>query len=280
VASGLFDALRRADRPLFEHAEDPDRAGDGVMRAGDVATRLGLRGWPDLAEVDVVGRDLALAAETGTHLHLTHISTAGSVEAIRAAKARGVAVTCDMTPHHLALADDWVGGSRTFAWEEPNGHTHAELAYDGACRVNPPLATRDDARVLLAALADGTIDAIATDHAPHSPERTLVPFDDAAPGLIGLETALSLGLAAVDAGWLSLARLVEALSTGPASVIGEARGLSVGATADLVVFDPVAQWRVEASALASLSSNTPLLGMQLPGVVRMTVADGRVTYRS
>jgi dihydroorotase len=197
---------------------------------------------------------------------------------VRSAKARGLAVTCDATPHHLAMTDAWVAGSRRFAWEEPDGMP--ELAYDGSCRVNPPLASRDDALALLAAVADGTVDAIATDHAPHAIERKLVPFAEAAPGLIGLETALSLGLAAVEVGQLDLATLVAALSSRPASIIGEARSLAVGTPADLVLFDSERRWRVEPAALASASANTPLVGMELPGVVRLTVADGRVSYRS
>jgi dihydroorotase len=146
--------------------------------------------------------------------------------------------------------------------------------------VNPPLSSREDALALLAGVADGTVDAIATDHAPHPPERKLVPFGEAAPGLIGLETALSLGLAAVEARKLDLVSLIAALSTRPASIIGERRALAIGAEADLVLFDPNARWRVEASVLVSASANTPLLGMELPGVVRLTVAGGRITYRS
>jgi dihydroorotase len=146
--------------------------------------------------------------------------------------------------------------------------------------VNPPLGTREDALALLVGLADGTIDAIATDHAPHPANRKLVPFEEAAPGLIGLETALSLGLAAVAAERISLPALLAAMSTRPAAIISEERGLHVGAPADLVLFDPDAHWRVESTALASVSSNTALLGMELPGVVRLTVADGRVTYRA
>ena len=177
------------------------------------------------------------------------------------------------------MAETWVAGERTFAWDPP-GPFDAGLAYDAACRVNPPLATRDDAAVLLAGVEDGTVDAIATDHAPHPPERKLVPFGEAAPGLIGLETALSLGLAAVSARRMSLPALVAALSTRPAAIIGEERGLRTGLTADMVVFDPVATWRVEIANLASASRNTPVLGMVLPGVVRLTVAEGRVTYRA
>ena len=257
--------------------------GGGVMRAGPTASRLGLAGWPTSAELTVVERDIALAAETGARLHLTHLSTGAALEAVRRARARGLPVTCDVTPHHLAMTDAWVAGSRQFAWEDESADGEPldpDRAYDGRCRVNPPLASREDALALLAGLADGSVDAIATDHAPHPPQRKLVPFDDAAPGLIGLETALSLGLAAVAAGRLELATLVAALSIRPAEIIGERRSLALGQAADLVVFDPESRWRVEASALASASSNTPLLGMELPGVVRMTVADGRVTYRA
>ena len=228
----------------------------------------------------MVERDLRLAEETGSRIHLTHLSTAAAVDLVRAARVRGVIVTCDVTPHHLAMTDAWVAGSRTFAWEQPDEPSVAEAAYDGATRVNPPLPSRDDAIALLAAVEEGTVDAIATDHAPHPPERKLVPFPEAAPGLIGLETALSLGLAAVEAGRLSLPRLVAALSVAPARIIGEPRDLAPGARAELVVFDPRARWRVEPHASASASRNTPLLGMELPGVVRMTVADGRITYQS
>ena len=277
---GALAALSGLDRPLVEHAEDPALANGGVMRAGPVAAALGLRGWPAEAEGAVVERDLALAEETGARLHLTHLSTAGAVAAVRAAKARGVAVTCDVTPHHLALTEAWVAGDRRFAWEEPGSiGAGASRAFDGLCRVNPPLTTREDALALLEGVADGTVDAIATDHAPHPANRKLVPFDEAAPGLIGLETALSLGMAAVAAGRLTLATLISALATRPAAIIGEPRGLAVAAAADLVLFDPDARWHVETATLASVSSNTPLLGMELPGVVLLTVSDGRVTYR-
>ena len=278
TARRVMERLAELGLPLVEHAEDAELAGDGVMREGLVALRLGLAGWPAEAEVRVVERDLAIAEETGARLHVTHLSTAAGLAAVRSARSRGVAVTCDVTPHHLAMTDAWVAGSRRFAWEEPDGLP--ERAYDGSCRVNPPLSTREDALALLAGVADGSVDAIATDHAPHPAERKLVPFGEAAPGLIGLETALSLGLAAVESGRLDLATLVAALSTRPASIIGETRSLEIGSAADLVLFDPDARWRVEPGALASASSNTPLLGMELPGVVRLTVAGGRVTYRS
>jgi dihydroorotase len=265
------------DLPLIEHAEDATLAAGAVMRAGPMANRLGLRGWPPEAELACVERDLGLAERTGARLHLTHLSTAAALDAVRSARSRGVRVTCDVTPHHLAMTDAWVAGARAFAWDEPHD-VDDSLAYDGRCRVNPPLPARDDALALLAGLADGTIDAVATDHAPHPPQRKLVPFDEAAPGLIGLETALSVGLAGVAAGRVPLPVLLAALSSGPARVIGEARGLGVGAVADLVVFDPAATWTVAADGLASRSSNTPLLGRELPGVVRLTVAEGRVTW--
>ena len=278
LTSAILEALSATDRPLFEHAEDRAVAADGVMRAGPTALRLGLAGWPDAAELSIVERDIALAAATGARLHLTHLSREGSVDAVRRAKAAGVRVTCDVTPHHLALADSWVAGDRAFAWDEPE--VDPIRAYDTGCRVNPPLGGRRDAAALRAGLADGTVDAIATDHAPHPAPAKLVPFEDAAPGLIGLETALSVGLAAVEAGQIPLAVLLAALSWRPASIIGERRSLSVGEPADLVLFDPGARWRVDSSALVSRSANTPLLGMTLPGTVRLTVADGRVTYRA
>ena len=280
LARQILASLAGMGIPLIEHAEDPSVPGRGVMRAGPAATRLGLPGWPPEAELRIVERDLRLAAETGARLHLTHLSTSAAIHAVRRAKERGLAVTCDVTPHHLAMTDDWVAGSRRFAWADPEQLGVSAAAYDGATRVNPPLASRQDALALCAALADGTIDAIATDHAPHPPHRKAVPFADAAPGLIGLETALSLGLAAMEAGRLELRRLLSALSTEPAAIIGERRALEPGVVADLVAFDPSRRWTVEPHAFASTSTNTPLLGMELPGVVRLTVAEGRITHRS
>jgi dihydroorotase len=281
LTRGLLMQLGPLGLPLIEHAEDARLAAGMVMRAGPTAARLGLAGWPPAAELSIVERDIALAEETGSWVHFTHLSTAAAVDAVRSAKERGVHVTCDVTPHHLAMTDAWVAGDRHFSWEEAQPlSVDPLLAYDAACRVNPPLPSRQDALALLAGLADGTVDAIATDHAPHPRERKSVEFAAAAPGMIGLETALSVGLAAVAAGRLELTRLVEALSTGPAALIGEGRSLKEGALANLVLFDPAARWRVEAAELASASSNTPLLGMELPGVVRLTVAEGRITYRS
>jgi dihydroorotase len=286
LTRSAMQSLAAIGLPLIEHPEEPTLADGALMRAGAIATRLGLAGWPPSTEITLVERDIALAEETGAWLHLTHLSTARAVEAVRRAKERGIHITCDVTPHHISMTDAWVAGDRTFAWaelgriaEDPFGSAlDPERAYDGSCRVNPPLPGRDNAIALLRGVADGTVDAIATDHAPHPPERKNVEFAAASPGMIGLETALSLGLAAVDAGCLSLQQLLAALSTRPAGIIGEERGLGEGQVADLVVFDPALSWWVEPSVLASRSSNTPLLGMELPGVVRLTVASGRVTY--
>jgi dihydroorotase len=282
VARQALAYLRPLGLPLVEHAEDAELASGSVMRAGRTATRLGLGGWPPSAEVTIVERDLALAAETGGWVHFTHLSTAAALEPIRRARAAGVRVTVDVTPHHLALTDAWVAGDRRFAWDADGSDDEAaidpETAYDGACRVNPPLPSAADAAALLAGIRDGTIDAIATDHAPHPPERKAVPFTEAAPGMIGLETALGVALLAVGAGQVGLPTMLAALSTRPARLIGESRSLADGAVADLVVFDPARSWQVGPDTLASRSTNTPLNGRSLPGVVRLTVAGGRVTY--
>jgi dihydroorotase len=285
VARAVLAYLALLGLPLIEHAEDPSLAGGALMRSGPTATRLGLAGWPSSAELTIVERDIALAEETGARLHLTHLSTAAALDAVRRAKEAGVRVTCDVTPHHLAMTDAWVAGDRRFAWEDRDQPAQAfatpldpSLAYDGRCRVNPPLSSREDALALLAGVANGTVDAIATDHAPHAAERKAVEFANAAPGMVGLETALSIGLAAVAAGRLELGRLLAALSSGPAALISESRSFSYGELSDLVLFDARARWQVDAATLASRSANTPLIGMELPGVVRLTLASGRITY--
>ncbi|MEO8510403.1 MAG: dihydroorotase [Chloroflexota bacterium] len=283
LARSLLAYLAPLGLALFEHAEDATLAAGTLLRGGPTATRLGLPAWPVSAEVTIVERDIALAEETGARLHLTHLSSAAGLDAVRRAKERGLPVTCDVTPHHLALADTWAAGERRWAWEQDPEATDAppvdaELAYDANLRVNPPLASVRDAQALLDGLADGTIDAIATDHAPHPPQRKLVPWDEAAPGMIGLETALGIGLAAVAAGRLRLPALLAALGDRPARIIGESRSLAIGQPADLVAFDPGASWRVERASLTSRSVNTPLLGRELRGVVRLTVVGGRVTY--
>jgi dihydroorotase len=243
-----------------------------------------------------VARDLAILADVtrdvpAARLHLTHLSTAEALDLVRRAKAAGQPVTCDVTPHHVAFTDEWLAGARRFAWEAgPDGDPWRGGAlvagpYASSLRVNPPLRTPSDARACLAALADGTADAIATDHAPHTEVDKAVEFGLAATGISGLETALGLLLAAVDAGQLPLLSAIQAFTTGPARVLGSRTrrtrrvGFIEGAPADLVAFDRGESWTVTADSLVSRGKNTPLLGMALPGRVLVTMADGRVAYQ-
>ena len=260
-----------------------------------MATVLGLRGWPSAAEEMAVARDLAVLADVlrdvpGARLHLTHLSTAGALDLVRRAKAAGLPVTCDVTPHHLALTDEWVAGARRWAWEagdDPWADGAIVAApFASSLRVNPPLRAPEDAAACLAALLDGTADAVATDHAPHTDVDKAVEFGLAANGISGLETALGVLLAAVDADRLPLARAIEALTTGPARVLGGRSrrggaagstgsvGLVEGAPADLVVFDRASRWTVSDETLASRGKNTPLRGMDLAGRVLFTFAGG------
>ncbi|HEX5147872.1 MAG TPA: dihydroorotase [Candidatus Limnocylindrales bacterium] len=286
--------------PVVEHAEDLTLTAGAEANDGFVATVLGLRGWPVAAEYAAVSRALALLADVrsdvpGARLHLTHLSTGASLELIRWAKARGLPVTCDVTPHHMAFSDEWVAGARRWAWEavDEQGASRDPWA-DGALvappfatslRVNPPLRCAADAVACLTALADGTADALVTDHAPHREVDKAVEFGAAANGIGGLETALGVLLAAVDAGRLPLLRAIEALTTGPAAVLGgrmrrATAGLAEGAPADLVVFDRSERWTVTPAALASLGKNTPLLGRDLSGRVLLTLAAGRLAYEA
>jgi dihydroorotase len=293
-ASILRNALAYAGAlgvPIVDHPEDPTLTDGAEANEGLVATVLGLRGWPAAAEEAAVGRDLAILADVyrdvrGARLHLTHVSTAGSLDLIRRAKAARLPVTCDVTPHHLALTDEWVAGARRFSWEAgPEGDPWRDAAitaspYASSLRVNPPLRTPADAIACLVALADGTADAIATDHAPHTEVDKAVEFVSAANGISGIETALGLALAAVDAGQLTLGRAIAALTLGPANVLGRSRALIEGEPADLVVFDRSERWTVTAKALASKGKNSPLLGMGLPGRVLLTMARGKVAYEA
>jgi dihydroorotase len=281
--------------PLVDHAEDATQTAGAEANDGFVATVLGLRGWPAAAEETAVARDLAILAEVvrdvpAARLHLTHLSTAGALDLVRRAKAAGLPVTCDVTPHHLALTDEWVAGARRWAWEatgDPWGDgTDAIVAapYASSLRVNPPLRAPSDAAACREALLDGTADAIATDHAPHTSVDKDVEFGQAANGISGIETALGVLLGAVDAGLIPLARAIELLTSGPARVLGAAwgsdaaPGLVEGAPADLVVFDRSATWTVGPEALASRGKNTPLTGRELPGRVLLTVARGRLAH--
>lgn len=299
-ASILGNALAYAGAlglPIVDHPEDHTQTEGAEANEGFVATVLGLRGWPGSAEAAAVGRDLAILAEVirdvpGARLHLTHVSTAASLALVRAARAQGLPVTCDVTPHHLALTDEWVAGARRYAWEAgPDGDPWRDEAlvaapFASSLRVNPPLRSATDALACLAALRDGTADAIATDHAPHTEVDKAVEFGQAANGITGIETALGVVLAAVDAGELPLGRAIAALTTGPAAVLGTRTrragsvGLIEGAPADLVIFDRSSSWTVTPLALASKGKNTPLLGSALAGRVLVTLANGRIAYEA
>ncbi len=249
--------------PVAEHCEDPALSKHGVMHAGRVATRLGLRGIPAAAEEIMVARNVLLGELTGGHIHLCHISTRGSVDLIRWGKARGVNVTAEATPHHFALTHDACEG------------------YDTNAKMNPPLRAAADVEAVAAGLADGTLDAIATDHAPHHYEAKEREFDDAPFGVVGLETALGLGVTLlVNAGRLSLGQLIERMSTAPARIFHLPAGtLRRGASADIVVFDPAARWVVEPERFRSKSRNTPFRGWELFGRVERTIVGGRTVYQ-
>jgi dihydroorotase len=281
---------------ILEHAEDRSLTAGSEANEGLPATILGLAGAPPAAEAAAVGRAVAVLrqvvaeapAGVRPRLHLTHVSTADALVIVRGARAEGLPLTCDVTPHHLALHDGWLGGDRRFAWEVGSspwsGGRATAPPYDPATRVNPPLRSPADALALLAGIEDGTVDAIATDHAPHRSIDKDVPFGEALPGISGLETALSLVLLAIDAGYLSLATAIRALVIGPLRVLGggsperSASSFKAGSVADLVVFDRAERWTVTAEVLRSKGRNTPLLGRQLPGRVLLTVARGRVAY--
>ena len=295
-----MEYARTKDLLIIEHAQDMSLSGKGVMHEGVVSARLGLPGVPSAAEETAVARDISIAEMTGARLHLTHISTRGALASIRDAKARGIRITCDVTPHHLAMTDDWVGGSRAFAWErEPslarNGPaplrdadrrpaSQSQLSlerapaptatpYDSSTKVNPPLRGWSDVRALWEGLADGTVDAIATDHAPHASVRKNVEFDQAAFGISGLETALSLVLGGVAAGWADRDTIIRALTNGPAAVLG----ISVNDD-DWIAIDPDAEWTMTAESLVSMGKNTPLIGRTLRGRVVYAVVGGEARY--
>ncbi len=248
--------------PVFDGACDARLAGKGVMHEGPVATRLGLKGSPAAAEDVAVLRAIALAEETGARVHLGPVSTLGSVRALRAAKQLGLPVTAAVCVANLVLTDEAV--ARTWSTD---------------LRLAPPLRPQAHLDAVLEALADGTIDAIASGHAPQGPAEKEVEFDLADPGMVALETALGLVMRLVEAGSLSLSDAVARLSSGPAAVLGvDAGSLQAGAPADVVVFDPRARHRVEATGLASRSHNTPFIGQALPGRVALTMVGGEVVY--
>ena len=276
-----LEYARAAGRVVIEHSQDLALSGQGVMHEGAVSAALGLPGMPAAAEEAAVARDLSLARLSGGHLHLTHLSTRGAVELVRQAKAGGLAVTADVTPHHLTLTDEWVAGSRLFAFEElgPDVRTlergprqAAGPPYDTNTKVNPPLRTRADVEACWAGLRDGTIDAIATDHAPHASIRKDVEYQDAAFGISGLETALPLLLAGVRAGLAPLETVLRALSEAPRRILGLAD------EGDWIAIDRDAEWTLDARELLSKGRNTPLLARRLTGRVVLAVVGGEVRY--
>jgi dihydroorotase len=248
--------------PVAEHCEDPHLFKGGAMHEGTVSTKLGLKGIPSAAEEIMVARNILLAELTGGHVHLCHMSTRESVDSIRRGKARGVNVTAEAAPHHFALTDDACEG------------------YDTNAKMNPPLREPDDVKAVRAGLADGTLDAIATDHAPHHYELKERDFDDAPFGVIGLETALGIGLTQlVDGGVLSLPELIRRMSTEPARIFHlEGGTLRKGSAADLVIFDPDQRWVVDPERLLSKSRNTPFAGWELRGRVERTIVGGVTVF--
>lgn len=259
----MQDALTAAKRhrlPVISHCEDLKLAEGGVMNAGPIASELKLAGISNASESVMVERDIALSEFTGASVHIAHVSTAESVQAIRKAKSRGLAVTAETAPHYLMLTDEAVR-----QWG-----THAKM--------NPPLRSAADREAVRLGLADGTIDAIATDHAPHANREKAVEFHKAANGIIGLETAVSLGLKLVQEGLISLTQLVEKMSSGPARILGLECGLQPGRHADITIIDPDAEYVVDVSQFQSLSRNSPFDGWALKGKPVLTIVDGRVVF--
>lgn len=254
---------RQFDMPVASHCEEMSLSAGGSMHEGYTSTRAGLRGIPALAEELMVARDIELAAETGAHLHLCHLSTVRSVALVREAKKRGVRVTCEATPHHFSLTDDLI-----------------PERYDTFLKVNPPVRTAADVKAIIKGLQDGTIDCIATDHAPHAREEKDLEFDQAPFGLIGLETALSVSITSlVRTGKLSLPELVALLTSRPAGVFSLAAGrLEPGAAADVCVFDPDLEVQFPAGTFYSKSQNSPFADRPWTGAVCQTVVDGHIVY--
>lgn len=250
--------------PVADHCEDMPLALGGVMHEGMVATRLGLKGIPSAAEEIHVARDCILAELTGGHVHLCHMSTRGSVDLIRRAKEKGLPVTAEAAPHHFTLTHERIGD------------------YDTSAKMNPPLREDEDREAIRAAIADGTIDCIATDHAPHHRDAKERAFDEAPNGIIGLETALSLALRElVRPGVIGLPTLIERMSCAPARLWHLPGGtLRKGSVADVVVFDPEGEWTVTAEGIRSRSRNTPWLGERMTGIVRWTAVGGRVVFEA
>ena len=248
------------DLPVISHCEDLDLAGCGSMNEGAVATRMGLSGIPNASESIVVMRDIALCELTGARLHIAHVSTTESVRAIRNAKKRGALVTAETAPHYFTLTEDAVEGYNTNA------------------KMNPPLRSMQDREAVLEGLADGTIDVIATDHAPHSSIEKEVEFDQAANGIIGLETSVSLSLKLVQNGVIPLTALVEKMSTNPARILGLNIGIIPGRPADITIIDPDLSYKIDSGRFKSLSRNTPFDGWDMKGKAILTMVGGKILF--
>ena len=253
--------------PIVNHCEDPSLKGDGVAHEGYYASKLGLRGIPGVAESLMVERDVSLAELTGGHVHIAHMSARQSLRAVRAGKERGVRVTCEVAPHHFTLTDEALDGA---------------IKYDTNLKMNPPLREVADRDAMLAGIADGSVDLIATDHAPHHADEKMLEFDRAPFGIVGLETAVSIVFdRLVHAGKISLARMIELLSVNPAAIFNLPGGsLAEGRPADVTVLAPDLAVTVQAAALKSKSKNTPFDGWELRGGVVATIVGGRAVYRN
>ena len=255
---------RDFDLPVIDHCEDKSLSSGGVMHEGKISLLLGLKGMPALAEeIDAV-RDILLAKETGAHIHIAHVSTRGAIEAVRRAKNEGISVTCEVTPHHFTLTDAAVEG------------------YDTNTKMAPPLRSDEHLEAILEALKDGTIDAIATDHAPHHADEKALEYDRAPFGITGLETAVGLACTElVNKGIIDLARLVELCSTNPARIFRlEGRGtLKPGSIADITIIDPALAWTYRSSDSRSKSSNSPFDGRQFVGAPAATIVGGKVVFK-
>jgi dihydroorotase len=257
----VMEYCRSLDIPVIEHSEDVSLAAGAVMREGVTSSRLGLRGMPAAAESVCVARDVQLVELTGARLHVAHLSAKASLEQVRSAKQRGLRVTCEVTPHHFTLIDE-------------------DVQYDSRYKMNPPLAAREDREALIAGLADGTVDAIATDHAPHEPALKDVEFDKAPFGILGFETAIALSLEQlVHTGRLSLMRIVELFTTGPARVLGIERKLAATQPADLTIFSTTHEWTYNVNQSPSKSRNSPFDARTFKGGPAATVVAGRIIYK-
>lgn len=266
VMRRALEYIKKFGGVIAQHAQDPRMTIGSQMNEGEISARLGLKGWPAVAEEAIIARDVLLADHVKSRLHICHLTTAGGVEIIRWAKARGIDVTAEVTPHHLLLTDDLAS------------------SYDPVYKVNPPLRTESDVHALREALADGTIDIVATDHAPHPTESKECEWQEAAFGMLGLETALSVvQKTMVDTGLMNWAQVADRMSIAPARIGGydnHGQSLVVGSVANLVVINPTQKWTVDRDLVLSKSSNTPYHGHELPGVVTHTFYKGTATLNN